>query len=179
MGPTVAAASGSAAASSTGVEGGSYHSSSSSGSEATVAPAAAGTDMVQGGEAAADSPYQRPALADCTAANILSSGANGALSSSSGACAECGCGLEQQQGAPNPLQRKSLLPPVPPTSAGSSSVEAVFGGVLSSYITCTACGYCSISYEPFLDLSLPIPLGNGTDQGLMRKVRAGQSWARC
>jgi hypothetical protein len=133
------------------------------------------------GNAAADSPAQLPALADSTAANGEAPGANGALSSS-GACAVCGCGLQpqqqqpqQQQGAANPLQRKSLLPPVPPTSAGSSSVEAVFGGVLSSCITCTACGYCSISYEPFLDLSLPIPLGNGPEQGLVRKVRG---WAR-
>jgi hypothetical protein len=89
----------------------------------------------------------------------------------------CGCSLppQQQQGGLKPLQRKSLLPPVPPTSAGSSSVEAVFGGVLSSRITCTACGYCSISYEPFLDLSLPIPLGNGPEEGLTRKVRGGGS----
>uniref|UniRef100_A0A1D1XLJ2 Ubiquitin carboxyl-terminal hydrolase n=1 Tax=Anthurium amnicola TaxID=1678845 RepID=A0A1D1XLJ2_9ARAE len=36
-------------------------------------------------------------------------------------------------------------------------VEAIFGGQLSSTVRCIECGHSSIVYEPFLDLSLPIP----------------------
>jgi hypothetical protein len=102
--------------------------------------------------------------------------ANGVAASSSAGCRLCGNGFpsqQQSQQGQNPLARKSFLPPEPPKTAGASSVEAVFGGVLCSRITCTACGYCSISYEPFLDLSLPIPLGSGPEEGLVRKVRRG------
>jgi hypothetical protein len=77
---------------------------------------------------------------------------------------------QQQQGG-NPLLRKSLLPPTPPSSAGSSSVDAVFGGMLVSTICCSGCGHVSVSYEPFLDLSLPIPLAEAGGGSLTRKVR--------
>jgi ubiquitin C-terminal hydrolase len=79
----------------------------------------------------------------------------------------------RQQGG-NPLLRKSLLPPAPPSSAGSSSVDAVFGGVLVSTICCSGCGHVSVSYEPFLDLSLPIPLAEAGSGSLTRKVCAPQ-----
>ncbi|MQM22359.1 hypothetical protein Taro_055410 [Colocasia esculenta] len=36
-------------------------------------------------------------------------------------------------------------------------VDAIFGGQLSSTVCCMDCGHSSIVYEPFLDLSLPIP----------------------
>ncbi|KAF8391995.1 hypothetical protein HHK36_022335 [Tetracentron sinense] len=36
-------------------------------------------------------------------------------------------------------------------------VEATFGGQLSSSVSCVECGHSSIVYEPFLDLSLPVP----------------------
>jgi len=130
----------------------------------------AATGVVDGTHQAA-APTQVPATATATA--------NGTAAG----CRVCGAVLQQQQqqgSAGGPLQRKSLLPPEPPKSAGSSSVEAVFGGVLSSVITCTACGYCSISYEPFLDLSLPIPLGAGRPgESIVRKVRAQQGSNRC
>jgi hypothetical protein len=87
-------------------------------------------------------------------------------------CSECGTTLQEQQQQQQPLVRKSLLPPVPPTSAGSSSVDAVFGGVLCSCITCTACGHCSVSYEPFLDLSLPIPLDVAPQQQARKVSKA-------
>jgi hypothetical protein len=100
------------------------------------------------------------------------------------ACRGCGAAFPHQQGQqqppPPPLKRKSLLPPEPPTSAGSSSVDAVFGGVLCSHITCSACGYVSISYEPFLDLSLPIPLDVAPREGgLSRKVGVSQRGSQC
>ncbi len=40
--------------------------------------------------------------------------------------------------------------PVPATSL----VDAVFGGVLRSDVTCCACGHTSTAYDPFLDISL-------------------------
>lgn len=36
-------------------------------------------------------------------------------------------------------------------------VDAIFGGQLSSTVSCLECGHTSIVYEPFLDLSLPLP----------------------
>ncbi|KAF9606756.1 hypothetical protein IFM89_028132 [Coptis chinensis] len=42
-------------------------------------------------------------------------------------------------------------------SPGSTFVDAIFGGQLSSTVTCTVCRYSSVTYDPFLDLSLPIP----------------------
>ena len=60
-------------------------------------------------------------------------------------------------GSVNPLARKSLLPPSPPSRPGDTCIDEVFGGVLVSHITCSHCQYVSTSYEPFLDLSLCIP----------------------
>ncbi|XP_075113037.1 ubiquitin carboxyl-terminal hydrolase 2-like [Nicotiana tabacum] len=36
-------------------------------------------------------------------------------------------------------------------------VDAIFGGRLSSTVTCLECGHSSLVNEPFLDLSLPVP----------------------
>lgn len=36
-------------------------------------------------------------------------------------------------------------------------VDAVFGGQLSNTLTCLECGHTSVVYEPFLDLSIPVP----------------------
>ncbi|KAK6149361.1 hypothetical protein DH2020_016886 [Rehmannia glutinosa] len=36
-------------------------------------------------------------------------------------------------------------------------VDAIFGGQLSSTVSCLECGHSSTIYEPFLDLSLPVP----------------------
>ncbi|KAL3506397.1 hypothetical protein ACH5RR_031779 [Cinchona calisaya] len=36
-------------------------------------------------------------------------------------------------------------------------VDAIFGGQLSSTVTCLECGHSSLVSEPFLDLSLPVP----------------------
>ncbi|KAL5992063.1 ubiquitin-specific protease ubp2 [Asimina triloba] len=43
------------------------------------------------------------------------------------------------------------------SNTGSTFVDNIFGGQLSSTICCTECGHSSIVYEPFLDLSLPVP----------------------
>ncbi|CAN6462725.1 unnamed protein product [Victoria cruziana] len=37
-------------------------------------------------------------------------------------------------------------------------VDRIFGGQLSSTVSCLECGHSSVVYEPFLDLSLPVPL---------------------
>ncbi|KAK7331480.1 hypothetical protein VNO77_25705 [Canavalia gladiata] len=47
-----------------------------------------------------------------------------------------------------------------PKKDGTSSntlVDALFGGQISSTVCCIACGHFSTVYEPFLDLSLPVP----------------------
>ena len=45
----------------------------------------------------------------------------------------------------------------------SDPVWRLFGGVASSHICCTKCGYSTTRREPFLDLSLPIPTINVPD----------------
>ncbi|XP_037492591.1 ubiquitin carboxyl-terminal hydrolase 2 isoform X2 [Jatropha curcas] len=40
---------------------------------------------------------------------------------------------------------------------GSTFVDALFGGRISSTVSCIECGHSSTVYEPFLDLSLPVP----------------------
>ncbi|KAA8527926.1 hypothetical protein F0562_035205 [Nyssa sinensis] len=40
---------------------------------------------------------------------------------------------------------------------GPTFVDAIFGGQLSSTVCCLECGHLSTVYEPFLDLSLPVP----------------------
>jgi len=39
----------------------------------------------------------------------------------------------------------------------NSKIVDTFGGLLKSSLECTHCGYCSTTFEPFWDLSLPIP----------------------
>ncbi|GFY82605.1 ubiquitin-specific protease 2 [Actinidia rufa] len=43
------------------------------------------------------------------------------------------------------------------TNLGPTFVDAVFGGQLSSTVSCLECGHSSTVFEPFLDLSLPVP----------------------
>lgn len=42
-------------------------------------------------------------------------------------------------------------------SADPTFVDFIFGGQLSSTVSCLECGHSSVVYEPFLDLSLPVP----------------------
>ncbi|XP_046682742.1 ubiquitin carboxyl-terminal hydrolase 2-like isoform X2 [Homalodisca vitripennis] len=39
----------------------------------------------------------------------------------------------------------------------NSKIVDTFGGLLKSTLECTHCGHCSTTFEPFWDLSLPIP----------------------
>ncbi|KAF5736641.1 ubiquitin carboxyl-terminal hydrolase 2 isoform X1 [Tripterygium wilfordii] len=41
---------------------------------------------------------------------------------------------------------------------GPTFVDTVFGGQISSTVCCIECGHSSTVYEPFLDLSLPVPM---------------------
>ncbi|KAI8566747.1 hypothetical protein RHMOL_Rhmol02G0066000 [Rhododendron molle] len=43
---------------------------------------------------------------------------------------------------------------------GPTFVDAAFGGQLSSTVSCLECGHSSTVFEPFLDLSLPVPTKN-------------------
>ncbi|XP_043721507.1 ubiquitin carboxyl-terminal hydrolase 2-like [Telopea speciosissima] len=40
---------------------------------------------------------------------------------------------------------------------GPTFVDAIFGGQLTSTVCCMECGHSSVVFEPFLDLSLPVP----------------------
>ena len=42
-----------------------------------------------------------------------------------------------------------------------SKVVDIFVGQLKSTLRCTSCGHCSVTFDPFWDLSLPIPARTG------------------
>ncbi|XP_055811208.1 ubiquitin carboxyl-terminal hydrolase 2-like isoform X2 [Solanum dulcamara] len=44
-------------------------------------------------------------------------------------------------------------------------VDDIFGGRLSSTVSCLECGHTSVVYEPFLDLSLPVPTKKPPSKG--------------
>lgn len=44
-------------------------------------------------------------------------------------------------------------------------LSEVFGGQLSSRVACEVCHHTSVTLEPFMDLSLPIPAGTLADMG--------------
>ncbi|CAL5337183.1 unnamed protein product [Camellia sinensis] len=43
------------------------------------------------------------------------------------------------------------------SNLGPTFVDGIFGGQLSSTVSCLECGHSSTVFEPFLDLSLPVP----------------------
>lgn len=51
-------------------------------------------------------------------------------------------------------------------------VDAIFGGQLSSTVTCLECGYSSLVYEPYLDLSLPVPTKKPPSKNVQQVNRA-------
>ncbi|XP_024028854.1 ubiquitin carboxyl-terminal hydrolase 2 [Morus notabilis] len=50
------------------------------------------------------------------------------------------------------------------SSLGPTFVDAVFGGQVASTVRCVQCGHSSTVYEPFLDLSLPVPTKKPTSK---------------
>ncbi|KAJ3681232.1 hypothetical protein LUZ60_015721 [Juncus effusus] len=55
-------------------------------------------------------------------------------------------------------QEESSSDSVPvPVKPVPTLVDSVFGGLLSSTVSCMDCGFTSVVHEPFLDLSLPVP----------------------
>ncbi|CAM6051159.1 unnamed protein product [Sphagnum compactum] len=51
-------------------------------------------------------------------------------------------------------------------------VEKIFGGQLSSTVRCCLCGHSSVVYEPFLDLSLPMPSKQPNKKAVVHKDQA-------
>lgn len=43
----------------------------------------------------------------------------------------------------------------------NSKIVDIFVGQLKSTLRCTHCGHCSVTFDPFWDLSLPIPQKSG------------------
>lgn len=60
----------------------------------------------------------------------------------------CGCSWTGRLSTPRRTPGVSLLLLLPPD---------LFVGQLKSSLTCSECGYCSTAFDPFWDLSLPIP----------------------
>eukprot|EP00850_Spirogloea_muscicola_P004443 SM000019S04987 [mRNA] locus=s19:313764:317578:- [translate_table: standard] len=69
---------------------------------------------------------------------------------------------------------RACLPPAiarnPAAAAASTAtlVHRIFGGRLRSQVRCTACGHCSNTYDPFLDLSLEVSRADSVDKALRR-----------
>ncbi|KAK6790208.1 hypothetical protein RDI58_014008 [Solanum bulbocastanum] len=54
-------------------------------------------------------------------------------------------------------------------------VDEIFGGRLSSTVSCLECGHTSVVYEPFLDLSLPVPTKKPPSKGAQSVSHAKMS----
>ncbi|CAI5465316.1 unnamed protein product [Closterium sp. Yama58-4] len=75
---------------------------------------------------------------------------------------------------------RCCLPPKRASASGSAAdpafaprlmntfVHRTFGGYLCSQVQCTVCGYCSRTYDPFLDLSLEIVRADSVTKALHR-----------
>ncbi|CAI5958697.1 unnamed protein product [Closterium sp. NIES-65] len=75
---------------------------------------------------------------------------------------------------------RCCLPPKRASASGSGAdpafaprlmntfVHRTFGGYLCSQVQCTVCGYCSRTYDPFLDLSLEIVRADSVTKALHR-----------
>ncbi|KAM7252834.1 hypothetical protein ACFE04_008680 [Oxalis oulophora] len=59
-----------------------------------------------------------------------------------------------------------------PSNLGSLFVDDIFGGQISSTVRCVECGHHSTVYEPFLDLSLPVPSKKPSPKKVPPIVRA-------
>ncbi|KAL2923364.1 Ubiquitin carboxyl-terminal hydrolase 2 [Bienertia sinuspersici] len=53
--------------------------------------------------------------------------------------------------------KKTAVPVTAAATPSATFVDAFFGGQTSSTVCCAECGHSSVVYEPFLDLSLPLP----------------------
>ncbi|XP_024360208.1 ubiquitin carboxyl-terminal hydrolase 2 [Physcomitrium patens] len=69
--------------------------------------------------------------------------------------ARTGADKEIESATDSKVKENGSLDKVPKRS--ETLVEYMFGGQFSSTVTCCECGHSSVVYEPFLDLSLPIP----------------------
>lgn len=62
----------------------------------------------------------------------------------------------------HPCQLHGINPRFPRRAAETTFVSQIFGGYLRSQVMCPKCGYKSNTYDPFLDLSLPLSSGEGS-----------------
>ncbi|PIA36067.1 hypothetical protein AQUCO_03400162v1 [Aquilegia coerulea] len=58
------------------------------------------------------------------------------------------------------------------SDVGSTFVDMIFGGQLSSTVCCMECKHSSVVHEPFLDLSLPVPTKKSPSRKVSRAKRA-------
>ena len=52
-----------------------------------------------------------------------------------------------------------------------SKIVDLFVGQLKSTLQCTVCGHCSVTFDPFWDLSLPIP---ASGKSIMSNIKLQQ-----
>jgi ubiquitin C-terminal hydrolase len=57
------------------------------------------------------------------------------------------------------------------TERNASVITDTFSGQLKSKVTCLSCGHVSLAFDPFMDLSLPIPGGGGGGGGGVAAAR--------
>ncbi|CAM9512179.1 unnamed protein product [Chrysoparadoxa australica] len=57
------------------------------------------------------------------------------------------------------LKRTGVKVSAPQRFAETTAIHRIFGGYLRSQVMCSACGYCSDTFDPFMDLSLEIDGG--------------------
>ncbi|KAL5702634.1 ubiquitinyl hydrolase 1 [Ranunculus cassubicifolius] len=61
------------------------------------------------------------------------------------------------------------------SSPGSTFVDLIFGGQISSILTCTVCKYSSVKYEPFHDLSIELPKRKSLSRMVTQASRSRKS----
>ncbi|KAL3679028.1 hypothetical protein R1sor_021984 [Riccia sorocarpa] len=66
-------------------------------------------------------------------------------------------GVDGEQKNVSPLEKNGTNGLEKKQERAETFVEKIFGGQLSSTVSCCECGHSSVVYEPFLDLSLSIP----------------------
>ncbi|XP_072991726.1 ubiquitin carboxyl-terminal hydrolase 2-like [Typha latifolia] len=66
-------------------------------------------------------------------------------------------GLSMEEITARKLENSSSEQEKSTSSSAATMMDSIFGGQLSSTVSCVDCGHTSVVHEPFLDLSLPVP----------------------
>ncbi|KAJ7567001.1 hypothetical protein O6H91_02G127900 [Diphasiastrum complanatum] len=89
---------------------------------------------------------------------------------SSSTTSECG----HAESRAEPEEKSSKDCSVKSLNSAETFVEQMFGGQYSSTVSCCECSHSSVVYEPFLDLSLPLPTKSAFKKSLPSKGSSSQ-----